>query len=38
MFALLKEWFQRYFSEPEAAILLIVLVLGFGKIALKPFF
>ena len=34
MFALLKEWFQRYFSEPEAAILLIVLVLGFGFLLL----
>lgn len=30
MFELLREWFRRYFSTPEAAILLIALVVGFA--------
>lgn len=32
MFELLRQWFRRYFSTPEAAILLIVLVVGFAFI------
>jgi len=28
MFNVIKKWFQKYFSEPQSAILLIVLILG----------
>lgn len=32
MIPILRQWFQRYFSDPEAVLLLSILALGFGLI------
>ena len=32
MFKIIRKWFHRYFSDPEAVLLFVLLVLGFGII------